>query len=318
MADYFNAQSLNPGTAFKPDGFLGGYIWGEDRQRYNQMAPLQDFMQVMQAQEQQNKMRDYGLNETVRATQREADIAKNRATAGTIGREKEAGVRETELKNEYGQLTLKDRAKKVILENAKMEGEAAGEKMKRGAMLAGLYAEAAKNGPIAMQQVDALATQLGMQNDNVVKAIKADPRAAGVLVQAYAEAMPEYRRAMDERRLANEGSMNVAREHSRSAMAVAKERSTQRNKGYAELLRGAKKDEDVLRLWQIMQTDPDVDPRLLAQAKAAAEQADRNLKARDASRIQPGFPGMPQQTPQSRMPGQVVPEPNVIDFNTLK
>lgn len=319
--EYFNPQAVNPGTAFKPDGFLGGYIWGEDRNRYNQLAPLQDFMQMIQAQESQNKMQEYGLNEQLRAAERAGKIASARATESTVGRQKEAEVGKLEVDNEYSRLSLKDRVKKVFLDNAKLEPEIAEKNMEQAAYLASLYAAAGKQGPLAVQQVDELARKLNMGNDPIVQAFRSNPQIAGVIGQAAVEARADYRQAMDKQRLQGQQQMDVAREHSRSAMAVANARAQQKNKGYEQLLREAKKDEDVLRLWQIMSSDPEVAPSLLAKAKAAAEQADRNLKARGAERMQPPLaPGLPSQTPQSRLPGQtdMIPSPGIIDFNQLK
>src|SRR3990167_9067269 len=40
MPNYFNPQSFNPGANFKPDSALGGLIWSQDRDRYNQLADM--------------------------------------------------------------------------------------------------------------------------------------------------------------------------------------------------------------------------------------------------------------------------------------
>jgi hypothetical protein len=40
MPDYFNPDSFNPGTDFKPNSALGGMMWAEDRNRYNELADM--------------------------------------------------------------------------------------------------------------------------------------------------------------------------------------------------------------------------------------------------------------------------------------
>ncbi len=321
MADYFNAQALNPGTAFKPDGFLGGYMWGEDRQRYNQMAPLQDFMQMMQAQESMNKAQDYTLEAPVRESKREADIATNRSKAGTIGRRDEAEIGQMEVANQYNTATLKDRIKSVALENAVKEGTAGGAKLKQAIQIAQMYAQAAKNGPAAMAAIDQMVQQTGMGNDPMVAVFKSNPQVLGPLMQGLIEADADFQKEM--KKIEKQSEANIKLEGVRGAnqRALEQERQKKKNLGYGDLLKRAvveKNDESVLRLYQMMTMDPDIDPKLLEQARAVAEQANRNLRAKDAARQQPGLPGMPSQQPQDRLEQPSAAPSNVVPFDSLK
>ena len=292
--NYFNPQAVNPGTAFKPDGFLGGYIWGQDRERYNQLAPLQDYMAQMSAMEQMDKMKEYGLNEQVRASEREANIAKNRTTASTIGRKAEADISKVELDNQYNQGSLKDRIKQVALENAVKEGAAGQAKLKQGIQIAQMYAQASKSGPAAMAAIDQMVAQTGMQNDPMVQAFKQNPAILGPLMQGLIEADADFQKEMA--KIHERGKEDRKTEGVRGAnqLAVARERQSSREKSLKQMLLSAKTPAERKDVASIILAEPEVDPALRRMAQAALSSAVNTLEANRDPRYQQVIPGMPQ------------------------
>ena len=79
--DYNNPNSINPGTSYRPSGFLGGMTWMEDRQRYRDQAGLQDYMSGLEALLARDKYSEYGLDAPVRAAERPAKISESQARA---------------------------------------------------------------------------------------------------------------------------------------------------------------------------------------------------------------------------------------------
>lgn len=234
--DYFNPNSLDPGTSFKPDGFLGGWTWSQNRRRYEQLAPLQDLMMQLKTQEEINKAREYELNEPVRSSKRASDIATNQATAATVGRQKVAEAEQTELGNEYNRKTMEDRVKAAFLANAQKEGEIGGAKLKRAAELAGMFAEAEKAGPAAVASINQLAKQMGLDNDEIVQAIRANPGVAGVIHRAAINAGIEHQRLLEKERVHGEEQRKTANVTGAWQVKAAETRANRAQKDILEII----------------------------------------------------------------------------------
>jgi len=106
MAGQPNASNFNQYSA--PYGAMG-FNYGTQSNAYNQM--LQQALQAnaMNLQQRGSEMSDYQKDEARREAERQAAIKTAAATSATIGREKEAGVKKTELENQFQQGTLASR-----------------------------------------------------------------------------------------------------------------------------------------------------------------------------------------------------------------
>lgn len=288
MADttYFNPQTVNPGTGYKPEGFLGGYTWGEDRQRYNQLAPLQDLMSMMAAQAEIDKQKEYGLNEPVRSAKRLENVATSKALAATVGGQKQGVLDELTLKNELSRKTQSAKISEVLLENAKKEREGAMEKLQTGFAIASILAQAAGNGPAATAAVAQRMKEAGfdLDNDLLAKTILQDPSKAKVIADAFDQASQQYRLELMKQREHAAGTLATAKEHSRGQMGAAAISATAKTKDFetelrSQLMKGT--DENKLAIAAGAERDPELNPRLKEFARAVGEQALRNLAVKN-------------------------------------
>lgn len=285
--NYLNPSAINPGTAYKPSGVLGGYIWGEDRQRYDALAPLQDLMSMLSAQEQMNKMQEYGQNAPVREAERAEKIAKSSATAETFGPKLRGENEKLNLSNQYDRETLQTRMKEKLLDVSTKELKGGGQKLKLGAQIAYALSKAAGSGPAASAAVIAKAKELGIDpNDETIQAIIRAPtpqaieQAAQAVFGAFDQADSEYRRTMAEQELKTKSAMDVAKEHSRGQIAAANIRSQQQKKDVQTMViqgltRGA--DTSKLSIAAGAEDHPDLDAATKQMAKRIGEQALRNI-----------------------------------------
>src|SRR3990167_10217590 len=92
MADYLNPTSIRPEYGWKPQGFLGGMNYAEDRQRYRDVASLQDYMMRNEAAKSGMELEEYRGNAPVREAERRSKTAGFNATTETIG-----GIKRNEL-----------------------------------------------------------------------------------------------------------------------------------------------------------------------------------------------------------------------------
>ena len=99
MNEYVNIEGMNPGTGYKPKGFLGGMTWAQDRNRYEDMAKVQDFLYKLGAQKATDEYGDYKLDAPVRAAERPAKMARFGAEAETAIPKARGVLEELQLKN---------------------------------------------------------------------------------------------------------------------------------------------------------------------------------------------------------------------------
>lgn len=116
MADvnYMNASSLNPGTGYKPTGFLGGMVYGDDMAKFQQQYDLQHLMQQMEAQKQAGQLQDY---EAARPSALKATIAGNNATADTVGDLKRGEADSSRAAGDLAMKTLESHIKAQVSSN---------------------------------------------------------------------------------------------------------------------------------------------------------------------------------------------------------
>lgn len=301
MADmnYVNPTSIRPEYGYKPEGFLAGMNYASDRQRYEDVSSLQDYMMKNQAIESGNKLQDYEFDKPVREAKRLADIATSKATVGTVGRKAEAEVTGKELEN---QLTAGTMASKIAEAATKAAREGDTQQLahlKMGATIAGMLSAAAGSGPGALAGV--------MQQ---LEQAKADPRIvewfrnstsveelqkkAQMVQEAFLQADTAYQQHMRGVNAQVAGHEQVARISAASALAVAQERSKTKTKTAEQILQSlaGKAPENVIATAAMVANDPEVDYET---RKKAADLHDKAVEQRNAAakNKNPPLPGVP-------------------------
>lgn len=74
LNNYFNPQAADPGTGFKPEGFLGGMVWADRDARYRQLSDLQTLLAKQSVQSGQNELDEYAANAPVRDVERRSKL----------------------------------------------------------------------------------------------------------------------------------------------------------------------------------------------------------------------------------------------------
>lgn len=186
MADInYNSGPQNPGYNWKPSGFLAGMSWQQDRDRYMDMAPLQDMMTGMSAQSQAAKLQDYFKDAPVRDAERGSKIATANAVAKTIGRQKDIDLENAGLTLDFNKRTQKSRIGQELLKLPEMQRRQALETVKASVVLGANAANMVKQGV----PLPAIAAQLGEQaNHPVVQMALTKPEQFNALLKDYTAA----------------------------------------------------------------------------------------------------------------------------------
>jgi len=195
MADInYNSGPANPGYNWKPSGFLAGMSWQQDRDRYMDMAPLQDYATGLGVQSSIAKLEDYFKDAPVRDAERGSKIATADAVKQTILREKMAGVDSAELKNQYDRATQSSRIAQELLKLPEAERTAQIQQMDHAFKIANLARSRVANGEFP----GIVATELGeMANNPVVQMAMTKPQQYALLLKDFGAASdalsPTYR-----------------------------------------------------------------------------------------------------------------------------
>ena len=247
MADYMNPEAIRPQYDWKPRGFLAGQNYSQDRQRYEDVSSLQDYIMKNSAIESGAKLSDYFADAPVREAKRNSDIATSNATRETIGGIKRNELTKGSLDNELSSKTMASKIAEAAAK-ASMEGDKSGmSRLATGAAIARALGAAAGNGPGALAGV--------MQQ---LQQSKADPRIiqwfaqsrdvkelqakAQMMTDAFMQANEHYRSTMDANKNTNETRIKEANIQAGSALAVAQERTKSKLKSIDQMM------QDVLKL----------------------------------------------------------------------
>ena len=313
MPNYFNPESINPGTGWKPTGALGGRAWMQDRMRHKQAMDLQSIIQQMEIQKQQNELDTFEADDPVRRAARDEKIATSNAVAGTIGATKEADLNEKLLKNRKSanenyeaEQTQTARVATVLAQEAAKQREAGLQKLQTGHFLASTLATAAGSGPAAVASVRAQMQKLGMNLDEDPvaqwilggKDIKEVQARAKMMTDAYNQASPKFREEMEKQRLANQGHLDVEGLRGQNRIAEIKAGATQKESSALEEMRRARTPEEAIWKAAAVLANPEIDPKVKAEAEAVKESAKRIIQAKPV----PAAPWVPPgaQPPQGR------------------
>lgn len=186
MADInYNSGPVNPGYNWKPSGFLAGMSWQQDRDRYMDMAPLQDYATGLGVQSSKAKLEDYFKDAPVRDAERSSKIATADAVRQTILREKMAGVDSSELKNQYERATQPSRIALELLKLPEAERGAQIQQMDHAFKVANVARSRVANGEFP----GIVAAELGeMANNPVVQMAMTKPQQYDLLLKDFGAA----------------------------------------------------------------------------------------------------------------------------------
>ena len=216
--DYINPTSIRPAYGWKPEGFLGGMNYAEDRQRYRDVASLQDYMMRNEAAKSGMELEEYRGNAPVREAERRSKTAGFNATTETIGGIKRNELTKGSLDNQLSAGTMSSKIAEAAAAAAQAGDKTQLSQLATGAAIARALSAAAGSGPSALAGV--------LQQ---LEQSKADPRIiawfrnsrspkelmakAKMMTDAFMEANTSYRSTMDD-----------ARERSRSRASSIVER----------------------------------------------------------------------------------------------
>lgn len=217
MPNYFNPNSFNPGTDFKPNSALGGMMWAEDRNRYNKLADMfqqsQGYDLAKQGMETSEFMADAPIRQLAgqsKAAGYQADIA-TKVPRAQADLQSVLGQNETRnLTNQSTRATQPSAIAKTIAENVASKGKSEFEEYARGWQKAqGLAAEADQidpswrlNGRLPVSIMSQLDPKDPMQRNLIQTPLP------GKVLEAIVEASPEMIREMA--KLRQQGSNQLA------------------------------------------------------------------------------------------------------------
>ena len=302
--NYLNPTGVRPEYGWKPQGFLAGMNYSRDRQRYDQLAPLQDAITQMGAMEQSNKLDEYGLDAPVRDAKREEKIAVSQSLAETAGPRATADLENVTLGNDLNRGTKASKISEAIAAAAIKEGDAGMAKLQKAVTVAQALSQSlGQGGPAAGAQIQQVLKQANVDpNDPMVKYILSAPspkemqKRANILLQVFTEAMPAYRQSMDVQKLQNQGGMQRQGLANQGQLATANARAQAKTQTAAQFLANypamTKNPEQAYTMLQMIIADNDLDPSLKAKAVDMAARIQPLVQAR--IRQDPAvFGGMP-------------------------
>ena len=346
MADVnYNPGARQPDNGYKPSGFLGGMLYRKDRQRYDDVSSVQDYMTGLSAQDQQAKLMDYLYAAKARESGYDLSTAVNRSKLDTPGyqqsaRAGEMGLNQTQAAaGAHDTMTLPSRVGATISDN---ETKPALNK----ARAAEAETTVANQPSIQLENLFKHVNMLSDMQPNLqsqteyTKFIQTLPPIAQSFFPAEfgPEAKTKFKLLSDHinrkyiqetalQTLKNKGALDTAREYGRSREAVAATKSV-KFKTLADDFREAarKGNKDALEATgKMLLASDELEPHERASVEAVLRNAglriDMNTAARVPTPIVPGMGGFDASLEAVRRAREAqqsgAPQGNV-DFNSLK
>ena len=308
--NYTNPTSVRPEYGWKPQGFLAGMNYASDRQRYEDMGSLQDYMMKNQAVKSGVELSDFMSDAPVRESKRLSDIATNKATAENIGAFKSGEARKVNLEADLASGSLASTIAERAAAAAIKGGEASSKEFERAAAMASALSKAAGSGPEALSRVMEHLKTSGanpqiMQFFSQARDVKQLKAMADAVNQGLTEASSKYKEHMDGLRLQEKTRIQVEHIKQAGALRVAQERAKQKEKSFDQILvqiGGKRPDIQMPYLRMIMQ-DPDATPEQKGKATTMYEQARKIAEAELDKNKNPEYPGLPKARPTDLSPG---------------
>lgn len=157
---YFNPESIKPNYDWKPQGFLAGMHYAQDRTRYDSQASLQDLMTGAKAGE-------WFKDAPVRESARYKDINTNMAEGSTVLGRKQGELEKLGLENQYSRGTLQARIAEKVTEEARKKHEFGLQKINDGLNVTSMLLQALGSaGPAGVAAAKQKLKEAGYDADN--------------------------------------------------------------------------------------------------------------------------------------------------------
>ena len=209
--NYVSPAGMQPKLGWTPDGFLGGYLYGDQERDYKNTLGLSQLSSALGVQDQQNKLHEYGLNDVVRNAERAANVATADATTQTVLPSKLAGIaaqnaqtRASNASTDTSNINNMTLQRKNLSELDTSDLKNRAEKLKQVSQIA---QQAMFMGPAARAYVEQEASKIGLP-EKYFDAMLSDP--AG-FSKKLAEASEGYIKAIAEQELKNKGVVEAVR-----------------------------------------------------------------------------------------------------------
>ena len=347
MADVnYNPGARQPDNGYKPSGFLGGMLYRKDRQRYDDVSSVQDYMTGLSAQDQQAKLMDYLYAAKSRESGYDLSTAVNRSKLDTPGyqqsaRAGEMGLNQTQAAaGAHDTTTLPGRIGATISNN---ETTPALNRAKAAEAETTVQGAPGKRFSEMMTYMDNAASMFGsdLQGQMAYQQFRQSvpPEIQRVLPEQYGPAAGErvkgireiinrkHNQEMEKVREQGKSQLAVAKEYGKSRLAVAATKSGQFNSAAArfnEAVRKGNKDA-IEATGKLLLASDELEPQeraaVLDVMKNAGLRIDMNTAARVPAPIVPGMGGFDASLEAVRRAREAqqsgAPQGNV-DFNSLK
>jgi hypothetical protein len=201
---------MQPKLGWTPDGFLGGYLYGDQERDYKNTLGLSQLSSALGVQDQQNKLHEYGLNDVVRNAERAANVAKADTTTQTILPQTLANIaqvkaqtRATDANADTSNINNITLQRRNLAELSKTEMET---RIRQMDELEKLAQQAAFMGPAAQAYVQQEAKRLGIPEQYHQALFQNPDKVLGHI----ARTRPQYIQAMDVQERENQGRISAA------------------------------------------------------------------------------------------------------------
>ena len=302
--DYINPTAIRPEYGWKPEGFLAGMNYASDRQRYEDVSSLQDYMMKNDASMSGMKLADYSADAPVREAERRSKTATFDANTATIGGIKQNEMQKGSLDNDLASGVLKSKIAEAAANAAIKGGEASAKEFERSAAMAGALSKAAGSGPEALARVIQHLKTSGANPQildffSQAKDVKQLKQMADAMNEGLLEADSKYQQHMRGIEVQRKSQEKIAGIQAQAQKDIAEIRQKTKLKNIDQML------QDVLKLTPDKQIG--FYDQVLADSDATLEQKQKALVAKDAAikalnlrapKDDPIIPGLPASTPR--------------------
>jgi len=288
-----------PAYDFKPQGALAGMLFNEDLNRAQQMQPVTDSLQRMDAQRQAIGLQDLMSTHDLSA---QATNARSQATINTAVPDAQADLSLKQDKAQLSRSTINDQISERIAQHALTMGEMGRQQLANGAADAAGFAKFAMGndkGPQAEAAMRQFLTSKGHNPDTdpVAKYVLKDgpsgyAKNAQDVQDWYDNADSKFRQRTKEQTQKDAAAMERTKVTSQATIEAAKFRATAAIKSTAQLFDQAMATKDyrnVIMLGQALLSNPGLDDASKARVNAAMSAAQRMWSVEQAAKQQPGI-----------------------------
>ena len=212
MADnnYISPSGMQPKVGWTPEGFLGGYLYGDQERDYKNVLGMSNASSLMGLQKQGNELQDYALNALVREAERKANIAKAQATEQYAVPQAGANLQQTissTASNDASRAgTLIDNQTRGGKNQAELDKVTLENRGRQLEQTMSVLSIAQQGGPAALPYAMQEAKKIGMP-ESLVQQMFANPQA---FAEKVAKTKQSYIEKMAERELQNKGAVAAA------------------------------------------------------------------------------------------------------------